>query len=82
MSAMEHLSEWRACVCEELFPDLHKHQSKTLADLSFAVLAAASCQSGLVAAAVPGLVRTAGCDLLEFVGDKVAKKNAFRKQRG
>lgn len=27
------------------------------------------------------LVRTAGCDLLEFVGDKVAKKNAFRKQR-
>ena len=27
-------------------------------------------------------VRTAGCDLLEFVGDKVAKKNAFRKQRG
>jgi ketosteroid isomerase-like protein len=28
------------------------------------------------------LVRTAGCDLLEFVGDKVSKKNAFRKQRG
>ena len=27
------------------------------------------------------LVRTAGCDLLEFVGDKVSKKNAFRKQR-
>ena len=27
-------------------------------------------------------VRTAGCDLLEFVGDKVKKKNAFRKQRG
>lgn len=27
-------------------------------------------------------VRTAGCDLLEFVGDKVSKKNAFRKQRG
>jgi ketosteroid isomerase-like protein len=27
-------------------------------------------------------VRTAGCDLLEFVGDKVATKNAFRKQRG
>ncbi|HYA06690.1 MAG TPA: nuclear transport factor 2 family protein [Xanthobacteraceae bacterium] len=26
--------------------------------------------------------RTAGCDLLEFVGDKVSKKNAFRKQRG
>jgi hypothetical protein len=26
--------------------------------------------------------RTAGCDLLEFVGDKVAKKNAFRKVRG
>jgi ketosteroid isomerase-like protein len=28
------------------------------------------------------MVRTAGCDLLEFAGDKVAKKNAFRKQRG
>jgi hypothetical protein len=27
-------------------------------------------------------VRTAGCDLLRFVGDKVAIKNAFRKQRG
>ena len=26
------------------------------------------------------VVRTAGCDLLEFVGDKVSKKNAFRKQ--
>jgi ketosteroid isomerase-like protein len=28
------------------------------------------------------VTRTAGCDLLEFVGDKVAKKNAFRKVRG
>jgi hypothetical protein len=27
-------------------------------------------------------VRTAGCDLLRFVGDKVATKNAFRKVRG
>ena len=27
-------------------------------------------------------VRIAGCDLLQFVGDKVAVKNAFRKQRG
>jgi ketosteroid isomerase-like protein len=27
-------------------------------------------------------VRTAGCDLLQFVDDKVAVKNAFRKQRG
>ena len=27
-------------------------------------------------------VQTAGCDLLQFVGDKVAVKNAFRKQRG
>lgn len=27
------------------------------------------------------IVRTAGCDLLEFVGDKVLTKNAFRKQR-
>jgi hypothetical protein len=28
------------------------------------------------------VVRTAGCDLLEFAGDKIAKKNAFRKVRG
>jgi uncharacterized protein (TIGR02246 family) len=28
------------------------------------------------------MVRTAGCDLLQFIGDKVATKNAFRKQRG
>jgi hypothetical protein len=27
-------------------------------------------------------VRTAGCDLLRFVGDKVATRNAFRKPRG
>lgn len=27
------------------------------------------------------LVRTAGCDLLEFKDGKIAKKNAFRKQR-
>jgi ketosteroid isomerase-like protein len=27
-------------------------------------------------------MRTAGCDLLRFVGDKVATKNAFRKLRG
>ncbi len=27
-------------------------------------------------------VSTAGCDLLEFKGDMVAKKNAFRKVRG
>jgi len=27
------------------------------------------------------LVRTAGCDLLEFSGDMIAKKNAFRKAR-
>jgi ketosteroid isomerase-like protein len=27
-------------------------------------------------------VRIAGCDLLQFIGDKVAVKNAFRKQRG
>jgi ketosteroid isomerase-like protein len=27
-------------------------------------------------------VRIAGCDLLQFIDDKVAVKNAFRKQRG
>ena len=34
-----------------------------------------------VATAADGkLVTTHGCDLLEFAGDKVKKKNAFRKQ--
>ena len=27
-------------------------------------------------------VRPAGCDLLQIVGNKIATKNAFRKQRG
>lgn len=59
MSAFEHLSEWRACVLEEILPGLHKHQGKALADLSFAFLAAGSCQSGPAAVAVPGMARAA-----------------------
>ncbi len=54
MSAVESAREWRACVCIESFPNLHKHQAKALADLSFAFLAAGSCQSGPAAASMPG----------------------------
>lgn len=54
MSAVESAREWRACVCNEILSGLHKHQSKALADLSFAFLAAGSCQSGPAAASSPG----------------------------
>jgi len=40
MSAVESAREWHACVCNELLPELHKHQSKVPADLSFTFLAA------------------------------------------
>ena len=59
MGAVDRLCEWRACVREELLPDLHEHQSKTLADVSFAFLAAGSCQSGPAAACLPGEARPA-----------------------
>lgn len=59
MSAREPLSQGRAWVGEDLFPDLHQHQSRALADLRFAVRAAGSCPSGLVAVAVPVRARTA-----------------------
>lgn len=54
MSAVERAREWRACVCNEVLPDLHGHQAKVLAELSFAFLAAGSCQSGPAAASLPG----------------------------
>jgi hypothetical protein len=53
------LRDWRRQVQEDLLPDLHGHQSKALADLSFAMTVAAHCQRGKLAVAVPGDARPA-----------------------
>ena len=43
MSALSLLRDWRRQVQEELLPGLHGHQSKALADLSFAMTIADHC---------------------------------------
>jgi hypothetical protein len=48
------IREWRQQVRTELLPDLHGHQAKALADLSFAMAVARHCHSGLLAAVAPG----------------------------
>ena len=53
MSALSLLLDWRR-VQEELLPGLHGHQSKALADLSFAMTIADHCWAGKLAVAVPG----------------------------
>jgi hypothetical protein len=53
------LRHWRWQVQQELLPDLHGHQSKALADLSFAMTLVNHCQSGKLAVAVPGDARPA-----------------------
>jgi hypothetical protein len=52
MSALSIVSHWRHCVAG-LFPQLHKHQTHTLADLSFAVALAGDCRAGQVSPHVP-----------------------------
>jgi len=59
MSALSLLRDWRRQVQEELLPDLHGHQSKALADLSFAMTIADHCWAGKLAVAVPGDSRPA-----------------------
>jgi Transposase DDE domain len=54
MSALPMLRDWRRHVRDELLPDLHGHQSKALADLSFAMDLASHCHSGKLAAVAPG----------------------------
>src|SRR3954467_6616346 len=54
MSALSMLRDWRRQVQEELLPELHGHQSKALADLSFAMTIADHCWAGKLAVAVPG----------------------------
>jgi hypothetical protein len=59
MSAFSKVRDWRRQVQQDLLPDLHGHQSKALADLSFAMTVVAHCHSGKIAAAVPGDARPA-----------------------
>jgi hypothetical protein len=44
------IRDWRRQVCDDLLPGLHGHQSKALADLSFAMALADHCHSGKLAA--------------------------------
>src|SRR5467141_2426115 len=59
MSASIMLRDWRRQVQEQLLPESHGHQSKALADLSFAMTLARHCHSGKLAVAVPGDARPA-----------------------
>jgi hypothetical protein len=59
MSALSMLRDWRKQVQNELLPKLHGHQSKAMADLSFAMTLAQHCQSGKIAVAAPGRARPA-----------------------
>jgi hypothetical protein len=54
MSALPMIRDWRQHVRDELLPDLHGHQAKALADLSFALALARHCHSGKLAAVAPG----------------------------
>jgi hypothetical protein len=54
MSAAIIVRGWRQCLHEQLLPELHGHQAKALADLSFALALSGQCQSGHLALAVPG----------------------------
>jgi Transposase DDE domain len=57
MSALLMLRDWRRQVQDDLLPDLHGHQSKALADLSFAMSNAQHCHGGKLAVAAPGDAR-------------------------
>jgi Transposase DDE domain len=59
MGATRMVREWRASVRQQVLPELHGHQAKALADLSFAMAAAAHCHAGRVAPALPGPTRPA-----------------------
>ena len=54
MSALPMIRDWRRQVRQELLPQLHGHQSKALADLSFAMALAEHCHSGRLAKVAPG----------------------------
>jgi hypothetical protein len=54
MSALPMVRDWRKQVRDDLLPELHGHQAKALADLSFAMAEARHCHSGQLAAVAPG----------------------------
>ena len=54
MSALLMIRDWRTQVRAELLPELHGHQAKALADLSFALAVARHCHAGKLAAVAPG----------------------------
>lgn len=54
MSAQPMIREWQRQVRDELLPDLHGHQVKALAELSFAMTMAEHCHSGKLATFAPG----------------------------
>src|SRR3954464_3875873 len=59
MNALSMLRDWRRQVQNDLLPELHGHQSKAMADLSFAMTLVQHCQSGKIAVAAPGEARPA-----------------------
>src|SRR5947209_9407027 len=62
MNALSMLRDWRQQVQNDLLPELHGHQSKAMADLSFAMTLAQHCQSGKIAVAVAGAARPASVE--------------------
>ncbi len=62
MNALSMLRDWRRQVQCDLLPDLHGHQSKAMADLSFAMALAQHCRAGKLAAAVPGDAKPASAE--------------------
>jgi hypothetical protein len=59
MNAASIIRDWRRTVATQLLPQLHGHQAKALADLSYAVALAGSCQAGQVALHVPTAAKPA-----------------------
>lgn len=62
MNALSMLRDWRRQVQNDLLPELHGHQSKAMADISFAMTLVEHCHSGKLAAVVPGTARPASVE--------------------
>ena len=62
MNALFMVRDWCREVQNDLLPQLHGHQSKTMASLSFAMTLAQHCQSGKLAVAVPGAAKAASAE--------------------
>src|SRR4051812_13580096 len=51
MNALSMLRDWRRQVQHDLLPEVHGHQSKAMADLSFAMTLLQHCRAGRLATA-------------------------------